>query len=548
MLSPGSPVRALPPQIRLKELERFVRLPPPAALLESIDPKEVFDALLAKPLSGLAPPADEKPRLIIIDALDEIPRKDQPRLLGVIANELSKLPPWLRVFTTSREEPQIKRALSAFEPRELRADETKNRIDVEVFLRQIAAKHVKGDVSMTDIEKAVLRELRVDLTGKLLELQAPLEASKEIYGAVRAVLAEKDGFRRMLAFPHKTPKPTQVSDEFAVVCEQAIEAQQILKNAIASEWEVTDPAKPNLEHPKPGTEQHPWVEFADSPGVKGEPRRSEKMKNDYGGHANQLKDLARLTLRFSSPDKLVAALDSFPSIGFDVVVVKNKYKFPTPMGYSDFNLVVAVPLADGTKYLCEMQLNLVAMLNAKHEAHAHYEVIRKRLPELCKGTPVKADELESFISGRLNNSALDSAVAALSLRADGLFLYAHLLAEYLESAGGEIDFGKLDELPAGLGEVYKTNFRRAFPGGADDDGWAAARPLVELVAAAPEPLKVETAKAMLGITGDQRVFELISLFFPVRDDLIHVLHKTVRKEKGELRWGILTVVSFLAAL
>ena len=41
---------------------------------------------------------------------------------------------------------------------------------------------------------------------------------------------------------------------------------------------------------------------------------------------------------------------------------------------------------------------------------------------------------------------------------------------------------------------------------------------------------VETAKAMLGITGDQRVFELTSLFFPVRDDLIHVLHKTVRRE------------------
>ena len=93
-------------------------------------------------------------------------------------------------------------------------------------------------------------------------------------------------------------------------------------------------------------------------------------------------------------------------------------------------------------------------LNAKHEAHAHYEVIRERLPELCKGTRIEADELESFISGRLNNSALDSAVAALSLRADGLFLYAHLLAEHLERAGGEIDFGSLDALPAGLGEVY----------------------------------------------------------------------------------------------
>ena len=96
--------------------------------------------------------------------------------------------------------------------------------------------------------------------------------------------------------------------------------------------------------------------------------------------------------------------------------------------------------------------------------------------------------------------------------------------------------------------MYATNFRRAFPDGADDDGWAAALPLVELVAAAPEPMKVETAKAMLGITGDQRVFELISLFFPVRDDLIHVLHKTVRKEGWRVRWRILTLVSFLAAL
>merc|ERR1712185_695323 len=128
------------------------------------------------------------------------------------------------------------------------------------------------------------------------------------------------------------------------------------------------------------------------------------------------------------------------------------------------------------------------MLDAKHAAHAHYEVIRGRLPELCQGTAVDAGKLENFVSGRLNNSALDGAVKALSLRADGLFLYAHLLAQHLEHAGGKIDSAALDALPAGLGEVYAANFRRAFPGGAADDGWATAQPLVELVAAAPEPL------------------------------------------------------------
>ena len=41
----------------------------PAEIRESTDPKEVFDALFAAPLSEVAPPADGKPLLIIIDAL-----------------------------------------------------------------------------------------------------------------------------------------------------------------------------------------------------------------------------------------------------------------------------------------------------------------------------------------------------------------------------------------------------------------------------------------------------------------------------------------------
>ena len=73
------------------------------------------------------------------------------------------------------------------------------------------------------------------------------------------------------------------------------------------------------------------------------------------------------------------------------------------------------------------------MLEAKSEAHAHYEVVRTRLPELCMGSTVDAGELEAFIVGRLNSSALDTAVAALEAKANGLFLYAHLLAQHLKS-------------------------------------------------------------------------------------------------------------------
>jgi hypothetical protein len=82
-------------------------------------------------------------------------------------------------------------------------------------------------------------------------------------------------------------------------------------------------------------------------------------------------------------------------------------------------------------------------------------------------------------------SALDAAVAALSAKADGLFLYAHLLAQHLDTearAGHTIDFAGLDALPTGLDEVYAVNFEAAFPEGAAGAAWEAARPLIELIA------------------------------------------------------------------
>ena len=202
------------------------------------------------------------------------------------------------------------------------------------------------------------------------------------------------------------------------------------------------------------------------------------------------------------------------------------------MGYCDLNFIVELTLKDGTPYLAEVQVNHDAMLEAKSEAHTHYEVVRKRLPELCTGSKVDPGELEAFIVDRLNSSALDAAVAALSAKADGLFLYAHLLAQHLDTeakAGHAIDFAGLDALPTGLDQVYAVNFKRAFPKGADDAAWTAARPLIELIAAAMEPITQAMAAALLGWDAAQqeRALEATALLFPVRDGKFHVFHKTV---------------------
>ena len=74
------------------------------------------------------------------------------------------------------------------------------------------------------------------------------------------------------------------------------------------------------------------------------------------------------------------------------------------MGYSDFNLCVGVLLDDGTEYVCELQLNLVEMLQAKKEAHIYYEVVRTELPALCVDTDVDAGELEAFIVGQIGRA------------------------------------------------------------------------------------------------------------------------------------------------
>jgi hypothetical protein len=246
------------------------------------------------------------------------------------------------------------------------------------------------------------------------------------------------------------------------------------------------------------------------------------MKNDYGGHANKLKDLARLTLRFTSCSRMADALaEGLKGAGIEVLTLKNKYASPTPMGYSDFNSCAGVVLSDGTRYVCEIQLNHLDMLEAKKEAHVHYEKVREELPALCQGTKVDAGELEAFIVGRLSTSSLDAAVDALSAKAEGLFLYAYMLGQHLESEakkGREIHFENLDSLPAGLGEVYAVNFERAFPEGQEDPAWTKAKPLVELIAAAREPITVAMAAALLRWDGGQqeRVLETTALLFPFR--------------------------------
>ena len=85
------------------------------------------------------------------------------------------------------------------------------------------------------------------LTGKLAELQEPMDKSKAIYDRVRERLRTTDGFQELLDVPEKRNADlTQASDEFdTVYFKQAPKAQQKLTSLIASEWQV------DLHPPRP---------------------------------------------------------------------------------------------------------------------------------------------------------------------------------------------------------------------------------------------------------------------------------------------------------
>ena len=78
----------------------------------------------------------------------------------------------------------------------------------------------------------------------------------------------------------------------------------------------------------------------------------------------------------------------------------------------------------GQEHICEVQLNLSNVLEAKQRAHKYYEVVRALLPEVCKDTGVDPGELEAFLVQRLSASSADGIVELLAGKSQGLFMHA----------------------------------------------------------------------------------------------------------------------------
>jgi len=108
---------------------------------------------------------------------------------------------------------------------------------------------------------------------------------------------------------------------------------------------------------------------------------------------------------------------------------------------------------------------------------------------------------------------------------EGIFLYIEWVREELEQRRLSLD--RLDEFPKGLGGVYFQFFERKFP---DSENFKIhIRPVLELMAAAHEPLEVDHIASLLSWSDydKKEVLDDLGSLFPVTNGHIQSFHKSV---------------------
>ena len=99
--------------------------------LNNMSVEELFALLFKEPLSAVGDPG--RNMLMVIDGLDESDYEGRNELLDVIANQLCKLPTWIRFLVTTRPALNIAEKLKHLKQLKLKSNDAENIEDVRVF-------------------------------------------------------------------------------------------------------------------------------------------------------------------------------------------------------------------------------------------------------------------------------------------------------------------------------------------------------------------------------------------------------------------------------
>ena len=99
--------------------------------LNSMGVEELFALLFKEPLNIVKDPG--RNILMVIDGLDESEYQGRNELLGVIANQFSRLPQWIRFFVTTRSEINIADSLKHLQPIHIDENQEEHSKDIQLF-------------------------------------------------------------------------------------------------------------------------------------------------------------------------------------------------------------------------------------------------------------------------------------------------------------------------------------------------------------------------------------------------------------------------------
>ena len=479
----------------------------------SKDIEDIFREMFTEPLSKIQPP--DGTRVILIDALDELPANAKTRVLRLISENFLNLPEWLRLFITSRNEAVIKMHLRKFSPYDLLVNEQKNLQDLRTYLRSLASPYFK-DFDVVDLKVDIRSKFRIEIKDEILKLIGEnFLASRMVYDDAVSQ-TDQEGLKKLQEVRDVRPPDRELRQQFSTLREGYV----LCKKVHPMVWKVLQSIAGSS------------VQVLDG-GLKTEKSAERKLEKEYDGDASRLKDLVRFSIIAEEPSLLLATMQHLETLeGWKMISCKNKYASPTPLGYRDVNTCFRVSSLGNDDLLIEIQFHLKIVIEVKEKAHKFYEKIRVELPNICKGS-ADQDKLQAYIKQRLDSSVLDAAVEKMEKKTEGLFVYAKLLGDHIERVAekkqGKLTLEDVTTLPDGLDEVYQENFSRVFPGGTGDERWQSSKQLVALIVAAREPIPVALAREVLKWNQDaeEKTLSNLSLLFPVRQGRVHVYHKTV---------------------
>ena len=104
--------------------------------LGMMNASELFDLLLAEPLTSLTIDGGHETLCVVIDGLDECGQGEYNALAEVLARYVPRLPAWLRVLVTSREVAAVRGPLAGAFALELHGDGLQNQKDVRSYFAE----------------------------------------------------------------------------------------------------------------------------------------------------------------------------------------------------------------------------------------------------------------------------------------------------------------------------------------------------------------------------------------------------------------------------